>query len=136
MEKCRATVLIKVLIFCLILLPLGSAVHAARIRIIDTTAKHAPNWGQAALRDSAPAGSYLTLGKNSDISVIKIRPAQSSSPATRRRLNVSKEITSRSAIIVNVETGRAIFAKSADTPRQPASTIKILTGLIAIKSLS
>ncbi|VAW36756.1 D-alanyl-D-alanine carboxypeptidase [hydrothermal vent metagenome] len=136
MEKCRVTVLIKVLIFCLILLPLGSAVHAARIRIIDTTAKHAPTRAPAALlRNSAPAGSYLTLGKNSDISIIKTRPEASHFSATRRLLKVSKEITSRSAIIVDAGTGRAIFAKSADTPRQPASTIKILTGLIAIKSL-
>ncbi|NOX79983.1 MAG: D-alanyl-D-alanine carboxypeptidase [Deltaproteobacteria bacterium] len=136
MKKCRAAVLIKALIFCLILLPFGSSVHASRIiRIINTTAKHAPDREQTALRDSAPAGSYLTLGKNSDISIIKTRPAESPAAATRRQWHVRKEITSKSAIIVDAETGRAIFAKSADTPRQPASTIKILTGLIAIKSL-
>ncbi len=136
MEKCRATVLIKTLIFCLLLLPVGSSVHAAPVRILDTTAKHAPARAQAALRDSAPAGSYLTLGKDSNISLIKTRPAPSPFSATRRRLHVSREISSKSAIIVDAGTGRAIFAKSADTPRQPASTIKILTGLIAIKSLN
>ncbi len=135
MKKCRSTVLIKALIFCLISLPIGSSVHAARIMIIDTIAKHAPARTQAASLKSNPVGSYLILGKNNDISIIKTRPAASPSLVTRRRLNVRKEITSRSAIIINAATGRAIFAKSADTPRQPASTIKILTGLIAIKSL-
>ncbi len=137
MKKCRATVLIKTLIFCLLLLPVGSSVHAARIRVIDTIAKHAPDREPAVLlRDSAHAGSYLTLGKNNNISTVKTRPEPFRFSSTRRRLKVSKEITSRSAIIVDAVTGRAIFAKSADTPRQPASTIKILTGLIAIKALS
>ncbi len=36
---------------------------------------------------------------------------------------------------MNVETGETIFAKNPDTPRQPASTIKVVTGLIAMKSL-
>jgi len=40
-----------------------------------------------------------------------------------------------SAIIIDAETGETLFAKAADTPRQPASTIKVLTGMIALKSL-
>lgn len=135
MKKCRSTVLIKALIFCLISLPIGSSVHASMIMIIDTIAKHAPARTQAASLKSNSVASYLTLGKKNDISIIKTRPAASPYLVTRRRLNVRKEITSRSAIIIDAATGRAIFAKSADTPRQPASTIKILTGLIAIKSL-
>ncbi len=136
MKKCSSAVLIKALIFCLILLPIGSSVHAARIRIIDTTAKHAPDWEPAALRDRGFSGNCTILGRNSDISTIKTRPEKTLPLATRRLSNVRKKITSKSAIIVDAKTGRALFAKSANTPRQPASTIKILTGLIAIKSLS
>lgn len=45
------------------------------------------------------------------------------------------QITSKSVIILDARSGEPIFAKAADNPRQPASTIKVLTGLIAIKRL-
>lgn len=48
---------------------------------------------------------------------------------------LSKQISAKSAIIMDAENGHTLFAVSPDAPRQPASTIKILTGLIAIKSL-
>ena len=50
--------------------------------------------------------------------------------------NLQKKISAKSAIIMNATNGQTLFAVSPDTPRQPASTIKILTGLIAIKSLA
>jgi serine-type D-Ala-D-Ala carboxypeptidase (penicillin-binding protein 5/6) len=50
--------------------------------------------------------------------------------------NLPKKISAKSAFIMNATNGQTLFAVSPDTPRQPASTIKILTGLIAIKSLS
>jgi D-alanyl-D-alanine carboxypeptidase (penicillin-binding protein 5/6) len=48
---------------------------------------------------------------------------------------LQKKISAKSAIIMDADSGQTLFAVSPDTPRQPASTIKILTGLIAIKSL-
>ncbi|MCW5198495.1 D-alanyl-D-alanine carboxypeptidase [Desulfobulbus sp. F3] len=44
-------------------------------------------------------------------------------------------ITSKSVMILDGRTGAPIFDKAADNPRQPASTIKVLTGLIALKRL-
>lgn len=49
--------------------------------------------------------------------------------------NLQNKISAKSVIIMDAANGQTIFAVSPDTPRQPASTIKILTGLIAIKSL-
>jgi D-alanyl-D-alanine carboxypeptidase (penicillin-binding protein 5/6) len=46
-----------------------------------------------------------------------------------------KKLSSRSAIIMDASTGRAIYAHAPDRPAQPASTIKVLTGLISIKTL-
>jgi D-alanyl-D-alanine carboxypeptidase (penicillin-binding protein 5/6) len=46
-----------------------------------------------------------------------------------------KRLTSRSAIIMDSDSGDVIYSYAADMPAQPASTIKILTGLIAIQSL-
>ena len=50
--------------------------------------------------------------------------------------NLQKMISAKSAIIMNAANGQTLFAVFPDSPRQPASTIKILTGLIAIKSLN
>ena len=45
------------------------------------------------------------------------------------------KISSRSAIIMDTGTGQILYAHDPDRNGQPASTIKILTGLIAMKSL-
>ena len=45
------------------------------------------------------------------------------------------KLSSRSYIVLDADAGGSILAKYPDAPRQPASTIKILTGMIAIKSL-
>ena len=49
--------------------------------------------------------------------------------------DIVKQITSKSVMILDARTGKPIFAKAPDKPRQPASTIKVLTGIIAIKRL-
>lgn len=49
---------------------------------------------------------------------------------------LSKRISAKSAIIIDARSGETLYAKSPDNPRQPASTIKILTGMIALKSLT
>ncbi len=46
-----------------------------------------------------------------------------------------KKLSARSAIIIDAKTGTEIYSHNPDVPRQPASTIKILTGLIAIDYL-
>lgn len=48
---------------------------------------------------------------------------------------LQSKLTCRSACIMDANTGRVLYDLSADRPGQPASTIKVLTGLIAIESL-
>ena len=50
-------------------------------------------------------------------------------------MEIEKRISARSAIILDAETGEELFAKYPDNPRQPASTIKVVTAMIAIKYL-
>lgn len=50
--------------------------------------------------------------------------------------DIAKQISSRSVMVMDAGTGGVIFAKAPDSPRQPASTIKIVTAMIALKSLS
>ena len=46
-----------------------------------------------------------------------------------------KKLSARSAIIIDAKTGKEIYSHNPDVPRQPASTIKVLTGLIAMDYL-
>lgn len=64
----------------------------------------------------------------------KRRPDNSQTPIASEE-QLRKRLTSRSAIVLDSESGDMIYAHAPDKPGQPASTIKILTGLIAIQSL-
>ena len=55
--------------------------------------------------------------------------------ATGTLPDITEQISSKSVMVMDAATGEAIFAKAPDAPRQPASTIKIVTGMIALKSL-
>jgi D-alanyl-D-alanine carboxypeptidase (penicillin-binding protein 5/6) len=90
----------------------------------------------------------LILGSRGDISAVKKRVAakESLSDKVRRfgktfrrkasRLSrIARQITSKSVVILDARTGETIFAQAPDNPRQPASTIKVLTGIIAMKRL-
>ncbi|MBU0909955.1 MAG: D-alanyl-D-alanine carboxypeptidase, partial [Proteobacteria bacterium] len=49
--------------------------------------------------------------------------------------DLRKKLSARSAIVMDARTGKILYAHEPDRPGQPASTIKIITGLIAINSL-
>lgn len=49
---------------------------------------------------------------------------------------LAARITARSAMIMDAATGQAIYAQASDAPAQPASTIKVLTGVISLDSLN
>jgi D-alanyl-D-alanine carboxypeptidase len=50
-------------------------------------------------------------------------------------MDIAQQISAKSTIILDAQSGEEIFAKCPDNPRQPASTIKIVTALLALKSL-
>lgn len=77
----------------------------------------------------------VTLGRYGDISDVKAK-ASTQYVYKNKFSGISNKIKSKCAVIMDADTGEIIYAKSPDTPRQPASTIKVLTGMIAIKSLS
>jgi len=111
--------------------------QAAPIPTLDNTAKHRP---LSLSTSSAPVDNGLarvvTLGSRGNITGVKDRVGSSRSNHKATRLgSIHKKITSKTVMILDADTGETIFAKAPDTPRQPASTIKVLTGMIAIKSL-
>ncbi|GAB4346034.1 MAG: hypothetical protein Kow0089_23220 [Desulfobulbaceae bacterium] len=105
---------------------------AADLPILAEKAKQRPSSGGSVGRVVADA--HPILGEMGDISHIKSRPGKSGRSALVLT-DVSRKITSKSAIVMDAETGETLYALAPDTPRQPASTIKILTGMIALKSL-
>ncbi len=114
-------------------------VHSAAgapIPILDLTAKHLPGQQQEiAPIEYAVETGWIDLGEYCDISMVKKRVASVQRPAIRLP-KIGKWISSRSIMIMDADTGETLFARAPDTPRQPASTIKVLTGMIAIKSLN
>ncbi len=111
--------------------------QAAPIPTLDLTAKHRP-LSRSTGSDSIDSGlaRVVTLGQRGDISGVKNRIRSGRTAQTKARLRgINKKITSKTVMILDADTGETIFAKSPDTPRQPASTIKVLTGMIAMKSL-
>ncbi len=76
----------------------------------------------------------IILGVQNDISPVK-QNAHSARATPYAYKSIRKKISSKSAIIIDAETSGILFSILPDKQRQPASTIKILTGMIAIKSL-
>ncbi len=99
-----------------------------------------PSKPKTAAASKQPAGKKSTARqkpkKSQTVAAAPTKAKPSATgPATGPLTTVDKMISSRSAIIMDARTGEELYAKSPDNPRQPASTIKIITGMIALKSL-
>ncbi len=84
------------------------------------------------------AGSRsLILLRPTDVDLIKRKPGRVADTrvAAGQAALLERRISARTAVVVDARTGRMLFALSPDVPRQPASTIKVITGMIAINSL-
>lgn len=88
------------------------------------------NSSTSAQNDNSP----VVLGIQGNISAVKRIPVANEEIYTSP--SVQKRISARSAIVMEENGKRILFAKAPDDPRQPASTIKILTGMIALKSMT
>ena len=81
---------------------------------------------------SAQPKAARTLGRYRDISSVKHRVGSYARAGTPFRINF---ISAKSVLVMDAVSGKTLFSRSPDTPRQPASTIKVLTGMIAIDML-
>lgn len=106
---------------------------AGQIPVLTGTAKQRPQSGSRG-SDGQVARKMQVSGKKSTIAPLKAAPEESE-VASGWLPDVSRKISSKSVTIIDAETGEELYTKAPDSPRQPASTIKVLTGMIAIKSL-
>ncbi len=129
------------LLFSFSLFLFSTLAHSAVLPVLDDTSKWKANKSvsqhtvkPAKTSPATPSGTNpVVLGAAGKIdSKKRIGPLVTA--ATTKKLN--KKISSKSAIIIDAVSGKTLFSRKPDSPRQPASTIKILTGMIAIKSLT
>ncbi|MEN8188392.1 MAG: serine hydrolase [Thermodesulfobacteriota bacterium] len=107
---------------------------SASIPTLQDSFKRAPQTKSASRAPQIVKKTSLpVLGIYRDISLKR----RGISPATNNSdRKIKRKISARSAIIIDAVTGKTLFSRAPDRPRQPASTIKVITGMIAMKSLS
>lgn len=87
-----------------------------------------------AAKPTAPASQQTAKHRNKAPAPIAAQPVDTNTSPDALP-DIDKQISSRSFMVMDAENGETLLAKSPDNPRQPASTIKIVTAMIAIKSL-
>lgn len=106
-----------------------------------TVAKHSKSKGVAHKATAKKKPVTTRIAKRSSSVVAHKSKAKSAglqaSPATASvsANALSRRITARSAMVMDAITGEALYAQASDTPAQPASTIKVLTGVISLDTL-
>jgi len=136
-----AIILFSTLLFCLFLLPAaaqqtGWIVLKDRAKQGPTVTMPPPPEQQLETSRKGTSTSHAppqTLGKYRSIEAVKRRI---SAPDKSVRLpRIAKQISSKCVMVMDASSGKTLYARAPDTPRQPASTIKVLTGAIALKIL-
>lgn len=122
------------LILSLVLLWFGQ--QALAWQVLDTSHKQPPG-GTAAVDEGSGGGQQLAMLRPADNGLIKSRPGRNGNYLTGGAVAASleRQITARTAVVIDAASGRLIYSLNPDTPRQPASTIKVITALIALDSL-
>jgi D-alanyl-D-alanine carboxypeptidase (penicillin-binding protein 5/6) len=102
----------------------------------------AGNWVRMSDQDSGSRAGGRPLDVVPDLVIpratsrgTKTPSPESSSPRSLSSWAFEHRLTAKSAIVTDARTGRTLYARCPNVPRQPASTIKVLTGLIALERL-
>ncbi len=88
--------------------------------------------GQASSRNNREKSDLILLADSK--AMVKRRPVGYGFRRLSAR-GLGREISAKSVMVMDAVTGDIIYAVNPDMPRQPASTIKVLTGIISIDSL-
>lgn len=79
----------------------------------------------------------VVIGKISAVGMIDAETvhAESDGKETRSESALENSLYSKSAVLMDAESGRVLFGKEADTPRPMASTTKIMTCIVALEHM-
>jgi D-alanyl-D-alanine carboxypeptidase/D-alanyl-D-alanine-endopeptidase (penicillin-binding protein 4) len=69
------------------------------------------------------------------LTVMQIAPTCNAAPPAARWTSVARMISTRDALLIADAGGRILYARNADKPLVPASTLKLLTSLVALHYL-
>ncbi|MEJ2690000.1 MAG: D-alanyl-D-alanine carboxypeptidase [Deltaproteobacteria bacterium] len=114
-------------LLALIVLP-ASKVGAGNLPVLSSQYKYVQGNLTADKDADGDQGAAVGDDKGSDGKTLT-----SNSPADAR---LRRKLSAKSAIVLDATSGTVLYEYNADTQRQPASTIKVLTGLIAIERLN
>lgn len=105
--------------------------------VITSVVKQKPDAPQVRRTSVQQLGPLATSGKISDTAKRRPSTAQGSAfdATPLAPAGLRTRLTARSAIIMDAGTGQIIYAHEPDRAGQPASTIKVLTGLVAMNAL-
>lgn len=121
--------------------PAKTATKAASVK--KTVQKTTVSTTSLSKQKPSPAGRSATVKKRAATTAKPTKTNRTSRSRTvaasavgSAALDIDKQISARSVMVMDAASGEPIFAKMPDNPRQPASTIKIVTAMIAIESLN
>ncbi len=111
-----------------------SAARSADISVISTVAKQRPE-GQSSKGTSGSREALFVIAPDPDN---KIRTGEGAGTlsASSALPSLTRKISAKSAIIQDGISGKVLYAHNPDLERQPASTIKVLTGLLTLENLN
>ncbi len=138
LSKFLSRVYISALCFLLLFFWGGSEVGAKNTSssfILQTTHKFAAKKTQAApvaIKLQSPEDGAVLLSPSAEK---KQKPTTVQAKRAESTNKFRRKLSARSAIIMDSGSGAVLYAHEPDRPAQPASTLKVLTGLIAIQSL-
>ncbi len=119
-------------LLCVCLVVGWSGLEARADQALATTHKAAH--GSETLSGGLSSTRSPVVLRPADVDLVKSRPGGGLNRSLEA-VRLERRISARSAVVVDPVTGSLLFALNPDKPRQPASTIKVLTGLIAMQSL-
>ena len=119
--------IIRLILLFPLLLPVCMTAPAQSMTILRDQSK-----SRVEARKSGQQNRIRTLGRYANIDSIKQRARSSRGIGAAFR---PQAISAKSIIVMDAVSGKTLFSRAPDTPRQPASTIKVLTAMIAIDML-
>ncbi len=120
--------------------PAECAKRKAKGTLTTNPTKEPASTKKLSTKAKSPSPSNQKRAKNKKIKQAKkVRQTKSPSIPRQEELPVPSvpddRIAAKSFVVLDSKTGDLLFAQNPDAPRQPASTIKVLTAMLAIRNL-